>query len=86
MNTLLPTSSSLVERLAQSAKSLRSYRSLEYDPTTTVISIVTEKLVPHRMFDLANEVDFKLKKKPKKSARKAADRTRIEMLRRISSQ
>ncbi len=86
MNTLLQMSSSLVERIAQPPKSLRAYQSLEYDPTTTVISIVTESLAAHRMLDLKHEAESKAKKNAKKGLQKITDRTRIELLRRISAQ
>ncbi len=66
MNTLLQMSSSLVERIAQPPKSLRAYQSLEYDPTTTVISIVTESLAAHRMLDLKHEAESKAKKECQK--------------------
>lgn len=85
MNTLLPISSSLVERIAQTSKSLRSFQSLEYDPTTTVISIVTESLAAHRLFDQKGETDFRKTKKSKKRVQRVADHSRIELLRRFSA-
>ena len=54
MNTLQPSSSKLVERDAQ--RNLRAYQSLEYDPSTTVVSIVTENLAPSRINEALEEV------------------------------
>lgn len=54
MNTLQPSSSKLAERDAQ--RNLRAYQSLEYDPSTTVVSIVTENLAPSHINEALEEV------------------------------
>ena len=56
MNTLQHLSSKLAERDAPVQRNLRACQSLEYDPSTTVVSIVTENLALSHVNEALEEV------------------------------
>lgn len=84
MNTPQHLSSQLADRDAQTQRGLRAYQSLEYDPATTVLSIVTENLAPSRINEAMEEV---ARRRGGKSHRPESsdDSLPIDLLRRLHS-
>ncbi len=85
MNTQQHLSSKLAERDAQAQRSLRAYQSLEYDPTTTVLSIVTENLAPNRINEAMEEVARKRGLKTMQRLDQNEENLPIDLLRKFSS-
>jgi hypothetical protein len=62
---------------------LRPFQSLEYDPATNVISIITESLVPSRAIEQMNEVLAGRRSDEKLSVRRFADTYKIAFVRQL---
>lgn len=82
MNTPQHLSSQLADRDAQTQRGLRAYQSLEYDPATTVLSIVTENLAPSRINEAMEEVARRRGGKSHRSE-SSDDSLPIDLLRRL---
>ncbi|MFN8440409.1 MAG: hypothetical protein U0175_06570 [Caldilineaceae bacterium] len=85
MNTPQHLSSQLADRDAQVQRGLRAYQSLEYDPATTVLSIVTENLAPSRINEALEEVARKRGGKSAQRMDQSDDNLPIDLLRRLPS-
>ncbi len=85
MNTPTPMSSKLAEKVAQPYRSLRPFQTLECDPTTHVISIISETVVPSRTVEHFNDILAGRRTGDTSGLRRLADSQRINLIRQIKS-
>ncbi|MEZ4864488.1 MAG: hypothetical protein R3C14_24450 [Caldilineaceae bacterium] len=84
--TVTNKTSTLSEKIAQICLGLKPFQSLEYDPVTNTISIITECLVPSKAVDQISRIVTSRREDEKVSVRRYADKFKITFVRSIKLQ
>jgi len=73
----------LARKIAEVVVKLKPFQSLEYDPTTGVVSIITELLVPHEDVEQISEILARRRDDEKVAVKRYADNYKIALIRRL---
>jgi hypothetical protein len=74
---------SLSRKIAEVVVKLKPFQSLEYDPMTGVVLIITELLVPGEDIDQITEILARRREDEKVSVKRFADNYKVVLVRRL---
>jgi hypothetical protein len=83
MSSTTESAAGLSRKIAEVVIKLKPYQSLEYDPETGFVSIITELLVPGEEVDQIAEILARCDEDEKVAVKRYADSFKVTLIRRI---